>query len=222
MTSLDPDTLARALLSVARERVEPQAVAGELAEVTRILASVPLLKRTLNDPGIPAEERRSIVSDVLGDILSPVTLGLLDLLIDENQVNTVHAVATMYQRLLDEDRGVVRAHVTSAVKLSPADVETLRAGLAQKLSGSVAIEQEVDPGILGGLIVRVGDTVFDGSVAGRLRKLREELETTSPVTTGETPADAHAKTGSPSGTAATTSVTGNPPPAGPSAAPSGE
>jgi len=221
MTSLDPATLARALLSVAREQhVEPQTVAGELAEVANVLASVPLLRRTLGDPGIPADERRSIVSDVLGDILSPVTLGLLDLLIDENQVNAVGTVVNTYQRLLDEDRGVVRAHVTSAVKLSPADVETLRAGLAEKLGGNVIIEQEVDPGILGGLIVRVGDAVFDGSLAARLRKVREELETTAPVTTGETPV--HPQTDSSCGAAATTSATGDPPPAGPSSAPSGE
>ncbi|NLG80205.1 MAG: ATP synthase F1 subunit delta [Firmicutes bacterium] len=213
MTALDPGTLARALLSIARERLDPQTVADELAQVTRILASVPLLKRTLADAGIPAEERRSVVSDALGNFLSPVTLGLLDLLIDENQVHTVGAVADVYRRLLDEDRGVVRARVTSAVELSQVDVEALRAGLAEKLGGHVVIEQQVDPGILGGLIVQVGDTVFDGSIAGRLRRLREELETPPPANGEPSPAPG-------TGTAP---ATGTPPaPTGPSAAPPGE
>ncbi len=216
MTGLEPGTLASALLSIARERLDPQTVADELAEVTKTLVSVPLLERTLSDPGLPAEERRSIVSDILGQVLSPVTLGLLDLLIDENRVGVVGAIADTYCRLLDEDRGVVRARVTSAVELSRDDIEALRAGLAEKLGGHIVIEKEVDPGILGGLIVQVGDTVLDGSVAGRLRRLREELE--SPV------ADGAQATSAPSPASPSASPLGSPqasPPAPPSGAPAG-
>ncbi|MCR4402134.1 MAG: ATP synthase F1 subunit delta [Firmicutes bacterium] len=176
MMALDPGMLARALLSIARERLEPETVADELAEVTRILASVQPLRRTLADPGIPSEERRLIISDALGDLFSPVTLGLLDLLVDENQVDSLGAVARGYRRLLDEDKGVVRARVTSAIELTPDDVAALRKGLAERFGGRILLEQDVDPGILGGLIVQVGDTVIDGSVLGRLRRLRDELE----------------------------------------------
>ncbi|MGE5586931.1 MAG: ATP synthase F1 subunit delta [Clostridia bacterium] len=221
MTALDPGTLAGALLSIARERLEPETVADELAEVTKVLASVPLLRRTLADPGIPAEERRLIVSDALGNLFSPVTLGLLDLLIDENQVDFVGAVANVYRKLLDEDRGVVRARVTSAIELSPDDVAALRKGLAEKLGGRVIIEQNVDPGILGGLIVQVGDTVFDGSVVGGLRKLREELEAT-PAGHGPPPASGTGTasgTGASSGTGAAPETEAPAAPREPSAAP---
>lgn len=201
--ALDPGTLARALLSIARERLDPQTVAVELEEVAKALSSVSLLKRTLSDPGLPAEERRSVVSDVLGGLFSPVTLGLVDLLVDENLVDSVDAVASAYRRLLDEDRGVVRARVTSAVELSAGDMEALRTGLTEKLGGQVVIEQDVDPGILGGLIVQVGDTVLDGSVAGRLRRLREELDAPAPAGSEASPAVAPETPQAPPGPSAT-------------------
>ncbi|MGE5573192.1 MAG: ATP synthase F1 subunit delta [Bacteroidota bacterium] len=201
--ALDPGTLARALLSIARERLDPQTVAVELEEVAKALSSVSLLKRTLSDPGLPAEERRSVVSDVLGGLFSPVTLGLVDLLVDENLVDSVDAVASAYRRLLDEDRGVVRARVTSAVELSAGDMEALRTGLTEKLGGQVVIEQDVDPGILGGLIVQVGDTVLDGSVAGRLRRLREELDAPAPAGSEASPAVAPETPQAPAGPSAT-------------------
>lgn len=176
MTPFDHGTVARALLSIARERLDPSIVRDELAQVETAFASVPLLMRTFQDPGLPAREKRAIVTDIFGKALSPISLGLIDFLIDEDHVGSFGAVARAYRMLLDEDLGVVRARVTSAFQLPQEHVETLRKGLSQKLGSQIVIEQDVDPDILGGLVVRIGDTVLDSSVAGRLRKLGEELE----------------------------------------------
>jgi len=176
MTPVDNGTVARALLCIARERSDPSTVSDELAQVEQTFASVPLLMRTLQDPGLPAQEKHAIVTDIFGKVLSPISLGLIDFLIDENQVGRFGAVARAYRVLLDEDLGIVRARVTSAFQLPQEHVEALRKGLSQKLGNQVVIEQDVDPDILGGVIVRIGDTVLDSSIAGRLRKLGEELE----------------------------------------------
>ncbi len=176
MTSSDHDVLARALFSIAKERSDPSRIADELDEIGNALASVPLLARTLSDPGLPAQEKHAIVTDVFGKTLSSVSLGLLDFLIDENGAAETSAVARAYRKLLDEERGVVRARVTSAFPLSPEHADALKEGLSRNLGANVVIEHEVDPEILAGLLVRVHDTVIDASLAGKLRRLAEELE----------------------------------------------
>ncbi len=103
MPLCDHDTLARALLCVARERSDPVLVDNELAEIERVLASVPLLSRLLADPGLPASERREVVTDVFGGTLSAVSLGLLDLLIDEDDPAAFGVIVQTYRRLMRED-----------------------------------------------------------------------------------------------------------------------
>ncbi|HOK53623.1 MAG: F0F1 ATP synthase subunit delta [Firmicutes bacterium] len=94
------ETLARALFSIAVERWHPSIVNYELAEIDSILSSYAILERALSDSGIPASEKREIVTDVFGGILSPISLGLLDLLIEENKIHMVKEISKSYRRLM--------------------------------------------------------------------------------------------------------------------------
>jgi F0F1-type ATP synthase delta subunit len=94
------ETLARALFSIATERWHPSIVNYELAEIDGVLSSYAILERTLSNPGVPASEKREIVTDVFGGILSPISLGLLDLLIDGNKIYMVREISKSYRRLL--------------------------------------------------------------------------------------------------------------------------
>jgi F0F1-type ATP synthase delta subunit len=103
MNTMDTDnheTLAQALFSIAAERWHPSIVNYELAEIDGILSSYAILGRALSDSGIPASLKREIITDVFGGILSPVSLGLLDLLIEENKVHMVKDISKSYRRLL--------------------------------------------------------------------------------------------------------------------------
>ena len=92
--------LAQALYSIAIERWHPSIINYELTEIDNILSSSAILGRTLSDSGIPASEKREIVTDIFKNILSPVSLGLLDLLIEENKVHMIKDISKSYRRFL--------------------------------------------------------------------------------------------------------------------------
>lgn len=94
------ETLAQALFSIASERWHPSIVNYELAEIDCVLTSYAILERTLSNPGIPACDKREIITDVFGSILSPISLGLLDLLVDENKVHMISEISKSYRKLL--------------------------------------------------------------------------------------------------------------------------
>ena len=100
MDTENHETLARALFSIAVERWHPSIVNYELAEIDGILSSYAVLGRTLSDSGIPASQKREIINDLFGTILSPISLGLLDLLIEDNQICMVKEISKSYRRLL--------------------------------------------------------------------------------------------------------------------------
>lgn len=100
MDAENHETLARALFAIAVERWHPSIVNYELAEITGVLSSSAILTRALSDSGIPASEKREIITDVFGSILSPISLGLLDLLVEENKIHMVKDISESYRHFL--------------------------------------------------------------------------------------------------------------------------
>lgn len=100
MDTENHETLAKALFSIAAERWHPSIINYELAEIDDILSSYAILERTLSNPGVPASEKHEIITDVFGGILSPISLGLLDLLIEGNKICMVKEISKSYRRLL--------------------------------------------------------------------------------------------------------------------------
>jgi len=100
MDTENHETLAQALFSIAVERWHPSIVNYELAEIDGVLSSYGILGRTLSNSGIPASLKREIITDVFGSIISPISLGLLDLLVEENKIYMVKEISKSYRRLL--------------------------------------------------------------------------------------------------------------------------
>jgi F-type H+-transporting ATPase subunit delta len=84
-------------------------------------------------------------------------------------------VAEQFRRLDDERQGITQATATSATALTPDEVRAITARLEQSTGGRIELDVQVDPSLLGGLVVRVGDRLIDGSVRGRLERLRNQL-----------------------------------------------
>ncbi|MEB2345280.1 MAG: ATP synthase F1 subunit delta [Deltaproteobacteria bacterium] len=167
---------ARALFGLARDQDRVDAVGQELATVIEAMRQVPALRDVLLRPLHPATERRAAlraVGERLG--LSPLLQHFGSFLIDQRRTRDLEAIHDCYQRLAEEAAGRVRGELVSAAPLESAQLERLRAALAQRTGRSVDLEVRVDPALLGGVVARVGDLVFDGSLRTQLAQLRASL-----------------------------------------------
>jgi F-type H+-transporting ATPase subunit delta len=135
----------------------------------------PQVMRVLADPAIPFDDRRRVAESVLGDAVTGAPRNLVLLLIRRGRIELLPRVAAELRRLWEQRQGIVRAVVTSAAPLSAAEGAAVRERLAAMTGDRVEVEQAVDPSLLGGVVVRMGDRLIDGSVSGRLGRLRARL-----------------------------------------------
>ncbi len=129
----------------------------------------------LANPAIPIERRVTVLDELLGSRVSEQTANLIRLLLRRGRIEDLPRVAVEYRRLDDERQGITHATATSAAELTQDEIRELTARLEQSTGGRIALHVEVDPSLLGGLVVRVGDRLIDGSVRGRLERLRNQL-----------------------------------------------
>ena len=127
------------------------------------------------NPAIPVEKRASVLRDLLEGRVSEQALNLEDLMVHRDCIEDLPRVAAEFRRLDDERQGITHATATSAIELTPDEVQALTTRLERSTGGRIALDVEVDPSVLGGIIVRVGDRLIDGSVRGRLERLRNRL-----------------------------------------------
>ena len=168
---------ARALLDVANTESDPERAEQELAAFVDLVRTNPELQRTLANPVVPAAEKRAIVQQIL-DRLKPTTpVGkLIVLLATRGRLALLPDLLDVYRERLMEHRNVLQAEVTTAAPLSPERAAQLQQRLANATGRSVTMTTKVDATIIGGVVTRIGSTVYDGSVATRLAKVRDRLE----------------------------------------------
>lgn len=146
---------------------------SELNDVAMVLAESGLAP-VLADTKLPLERRLSLVDRALD--VSPLAMNFAKLLVSKGRSTEARAVAEAFDRMADEREGIAHASVTTAVELSPDQLNAISARLSQSLGRQVRTRAVVDPSIIGGLVVRVGDKLVDGSIRTRLKRLRRELE----------------------------------------------
>jgi F-type H+-transporting ATPase subunit delta len=131
--------------------------------------------RVVDNLAIPLVEREELLERLLGQRLTPPAFNLVRLLARQRRMDALPAVVAHFDRLLDQSRGIVAATVTSAAPLSPAETEAVGSRVQAMTGKQVRLTTAVDPDLIGGLVVRVGDQWMDASVRGRLERLRDQL-----------------------------------------------
>ena len=168
---------ARALYAVAAaEGAEPaRQLREELAELAALLGN-PELSATLAHPALPAEARARVLRAVVERAgASPLVSRLITLLASRDRLGMLEALALAYGEELDAAQGVVTATAVSAVPLAERQRETLVAALGEVAGRQVALTSQVDPTVLGGVLVRMGGHKYDGTVRAQLDALRQRL-----------------------------------------------
>lgn len=164
-----------ALFASAQAENALDLVESDLGLITYSFESIPSLEEAIVSPIIPSAKKREIISSIFKEKVHETTLFYLYLLIDNRREGVIRATEAEYIRLANEARGMIAGHVTSAVELTEGEMTRLRAKLSAHTGRRVNISVDVDPSIIGGLIVRIGDTIMDGSIAGHLERLRDEF-----------------------------------------------
>lgn len=133
------------------------------------------LNALLHTPQVPRERKSAALAESLKGRVSPATLAFLNLLTEKRRITLVPEIADEVERLVRERQNVARATAVSAEPLLPAQRDALKSALEHKTGKTIELTTEIDPTLLGGVLVRIGDTVMDGSVRGKLDRLREQL-----------------------------------------------
>jgi F-type H+-transporting ATPase subunit delta len=134
----------------------------------------PEVKRVLENTRVSQGPKQRLIDAALGD-LPALPLNLARLLVRKNRTALAVDIAAQLEQLLEQQRGVSRARATTAVPLGDAEREALSRRLAQQTGGEVVLETAVDPELLGGVVVQIGDRLIDASTKSKLRALRENL-----------------------------------------------
>jgi F-type H+-transporting ATPase subunit delta len=153
-------------------------IAGELDAFTALVRQNRALERVLTNPAVPAARKRAAVAELTRIAgLSPIVSKLLVLLAERDRLVLLNDLASIYGDLLMDRQNVVRAEVTTATPLAADRAEAIEKGLAAVTGKRVSMTTKVDGDIVGGVVARVGSTVYDASIATQLKKIRERLTT---------------------------------------------
>ena len=167
---------ARALLDVTIGEADPVQAEQELAAFAALLEQHQNLRDALLNPAVPAAGKRAVVQQLVDrqQFSSPVAKLLL-LLADRDRLAVLPELLTVYRERLMEHQRVIRAEVTTAVPMPDARASELADRLARATGRTVKMTLKVDPSIIGGIVTRIGSTVYDGSVAAQLQAIRQRL-----------------------------------------------
>lgn len=165
---------AEAAFELASRDGTQDAWQDDLGLVVQLLADEQVARR-VDNPAVPIGDRRRLIDTLLDGRVSKPVHNLVRLLNERARIELLPAIADQYHRLLNRQRGIVEAVVTSARPLNADETAAIRARVEQMSGATVDLRPVVDESLLGGLTVRVGDRLLDASVRGRLERLRTQL-----------------------------------------------
>lgn len=164
---------ARALLNLAHPNEDK--VRQEMIMLLQIFQPGSEMHRLLEHPLIPENEKKQIMADILQGKVEALVIRFLDILVSAKRINLMSDIVEIYNILADESLGIVRAKVKSPFPITATQKEAVRQKLMIITNHAVFVDVEINPALLGGLTIQIGDRVIDGSIQGRLRDLKDKL-----------------------------------------------
>lgn len=165
---------ARALFEAALGRGALDVVREQLAAFAQALTDNHDFAVFFFSPYFSTEEKKEGLRKAVQDV-DPTVLSFLETLIERHRMPAIFAIATQYQRLWDEEMKLLPVEVTSAIDLDPATVSSIGEQIGAQTGRKVELSSRVDPDILGGIVLRVGNFVLDASIRNQLDQLRKQV-----------------------------------------------
>ncbi|KAA6430068.1 MAG: ATP synthase subunit mitochondrial [Trebouxia sp. A1-2] len=171
-----PGRYASALYTSAAKAGKLEAVQEELVEVYNLTGDSPEFEQFLYDPSIPKNKKVPALNAILDKMeVSDVTRHFLEVLARNNRLKHLLNISDLYDDLVAASKGEVRAKITTAQELEPEELEDIKASLKELLKPgeNLLVEQMVDPRIMGGMVVDIGDKHIDMSISSRVKKIQQ-------------------------------------------------
>ena len=165
----------QALYKVAVQEDDINQISARLHILSSILKSVPKLNQLLITRRVGVQDKITILTNILGNKISYIEMDLMVLLMENGHVMLLGEIIKRFDYLLDKDSEVIKVLITSSSKISDGEVQRISTNIENNIQKKVNITTETDASIIGGLKLRVGNTLIDGSIYSRLQKIRETL-----------------------------------------------
>jgi F-type H+-transporting ATPase subunit delta len=170
---------ARSLAEIVfEEDIEPKAT-GDLATYGEIFRAVPDLLEVFHSPAVPREAKDKLLEELMKmHPVNPITSNFLRVLLQHNRIRYFEQIRDSYLKFVNERKGIVSAQVTAADPLSEEELKQLADRLGGITGKTVNVELQTDSNLLGGIVVQVGSTIFDGSIRTQLAEIKRHLTKT--------------------------------------------
>ncbi|MCL1631270.1 F0F1 ATP synthase subunit delta [Sporolactobacillus sp. CPB3-1] len=176
MSEIVANRYAQALFEVAEERDAVDVIESQLRIVAESLYEHKDLRRVLMHPQVSSNNKKELVNKLFENQAGVEVLNLLRLLIDRKREAIIEDVLEAYTRMANEKRGILDATITTAVALDDQEQQELADRLGTALGKKLSIHAYVDKAIIGGIQLRIGDRLYDGSIAGKLAGFKQEIK----------------------------------------------
>ena len=166
---------ANALADIALEQGAADAAAKQLEGFGAAYAESAELRTFLASPAVSVEAKHAVIEKITGLGASKIIRNFLFVIADHRRTQLLPEIIAAFQQVIRQRQGVAEAEVSSAVELSAAQKKELAATLAKLTGKKIEPKYSLDPALLGGAVVRIGDTIYDGSLRSRLNEMRARL-----------------------------------------------
>lgn len=167
---------AKAILNLAKDSNSEALVNYNMKLIVETIAESSDLDTMLKSPIIKAADKRKVLTALFGDKVNNVVKGLFNLLEENKRMMMLEAIAKQYSIIYDYDKSMQVARVTTAVALTKDLEEKIQAKIVKLTGNKASIENIVNPAIIGGFILRVGDVQYDASISNQFNELRREFD----------------------------------------------
>lgn len=166
------EAYANALIGFSQKNGVTESLLQQLRGFVDVLGGVPKLNAMLQSPGIGAAEKMSLLEKAVGGKLDGNLLNFLKIVLSKGRFDCVPVILQSAERIFDELSGRVKASVTTAEPIDASVRQRIESSLSERLGKQIQLDAIVDADVVGGMVIRIGDTVYDGSVKNQLNQVR--------------------------------------------------
>jgi len=167
---------AKSLIDLAQEQGNLETVKQDMEQFVAVLRANKELQAVLKNPIMKQDKKRNILDALFEKRIHPSITAFFHIMVRKGRAGILYATAQEFIREYNEVKGIVHATVISAVPLSSKNLETLRRVIASEINAEVILQNQVDPSLIGGFVVKVGDKQIDASITGKLKKLARHFD----------------------------------------------
>jgi F-type H+-transporting ATPase subunit delta len=161
---------------VTAHKIASDKATGELSEVAALVQGSPELRNVLQNPAVEHKQKLALLDVIIKRLgANPLLRNFIAVLVDHKRIGQIGQIAEQFKQELDRRMGIAEAKVSSFRALTEAEKTSLEKRLTAVTGKTVRATYSEDPGLLGGAVVRVGSTIYDGSVRGQLQRIKDQL-----------------------------------------------